>query len=71
MGSPLISALAPVGTDSVLTTSVSGVNSQNSDDALRLELTNNSANPTLTGWHDYTFITSGTTTPANDAVPNP
>jgi rhamnogalacturonan endolyase len=65
------SDLAAVGADNVLTTSVSGTNSQDSDDALRLELTNNSANPTLTGWNDYTFVTSGTTTPANDAVPNP
>jgi hypothetical protein len=65
-----VSALAPVGADNVLTTSVSGTNSQDSDDALRLELTNNSANPTLTGWHDYTFVTNGTTTPANDSLPN-
>jgi rhamnogalacturonan endolyase len=41
-----------------------------SDDALRLELTNTSADPATTGWHDYTFL-NGTTTLNNDAVPNP
>jgi hypothetical protein len=53
------------------------------DDAWRLELTNNTSNPTVTGWNDYTYIT-GTNYPAtppaapnssglynNDAVPNP
>jgi hypothetical protein len=53
------------------------------DDAWRLELTNNTSNPTVTGWNDYTYIT-GANTPAtppsapnssgllnNDAVPNP
>jgi hypothetical protein len=53
------------------------------DDAWRLELTNTSSNPTVTGWNDYTYVT-GTGTPAtppnppnssgllnNDAVPNP
>lgn len=52
------------------------------DDALRLELTNNTSNPATTGWNDYTYIigtgTPATTPPANssglynnDAVPNP
>jgi hypothetical protein len=52
------------------------------DDAWRLELTNTSSNPTVTGWNDYTYV-SGTGTPAttppanssglynNDAIPNP
>jgi hypothetical protein len=52
------------------------------DDAWRLELTNNTSNPTVTGWNDYTYVI-GTGTPAttappnssgllnNDAVPNP
>jgi hypothetical protein len=53
------------------------------DDAWRLELTNTSSNPAVTGWNDYTYIT-GTSTPAvpplpanssglynNDAIPNP
>jgi hypothetical protein len=44
------------------------------DDALRLELTNTSSNPTATGWNDYTYIYgSGSTqyTLNNDAIPNP
>jgi hypothetical protein len=52
------------------------------DDAWRLELTNTSSNPTVTGWNDYTYVI-GTGTPAttappnssgllnNDAIPNP
>jgi hypothetical protein len=66
-----ISALNAVGADNVITTSVSGVNSNDSDDALRLELSNSGANPGVTGWHDYYYVTSGTTTPSNDAVDNP
>jgi len=65
------SALNPEGTDNVITTSVSGTNTQNSDDALRLELSNIGATPSLTGWNDYYFVTSSTTTPSNDTVPNP
>jgi hypothetical protein len=53
------------------------------DDAWRLELTNNTSNPTVTLWNDYTYVT-GTGTPAtppnppnssglynSDALPNP
>ena len=58
------------GADNVITTQVSGVNSQNSDDALRLELTNLGADPAVTNWHDYYFVTNGKTTAANDTVPN-
>jgi len=64
------SALNAEGADNVITTQVTGVNSQNSDDALRLELTNLGADPAVTNWHDYYFVTNGTTTPANDTVPN-
>jgi rhamnogalacturonan endolyase len=33
-------------------------------DALRLEIDGTGANPTVTGWHDYTYVSSsGTTTP--------
>ena len=49
---------------------ITGTNSQNSDDALRLELTNTGADPSVTGWHDYYFVTNGKTTAANDTVPN-
>lgn len=65
-----VSLLKPVGTDNVITTSVSGVNSNDSDDAIRLELSNSGADPAVTNWHDYYFVTSGKTTPSNDTVPN-
>ena len=41
------SALSPDGMDNVITTQVTGVNSENSDDALRLELTNIGADPSV------------------------
>jgi hypothetical protein len=77
------SALKPEGADNVITINVSGTNkaqteggkvatvANNSDDALRLEISNTGANPTVTGWHDYEFVTSGTDTAANDTVANP
>jgi hypothetical protein len=77
------SALKPEGADNVITISVSGTShaqteggkvqsvANNSDDALRLELSNTGANPTVTGWHDYEFVTSGVDTPAGDTVSNP
>jgi hypothetical protein len=70
-----ISALNAAGTDNVITIKITGTNSNNSDDAFRLELSPNGANPTVTGWHDYSFVTkvgsASSTTVANDAVPNP
>jgi hypothetical protein len=66
-----ISALNPAGEDNVITVQVSSSGSCNMDDALRFELSVNGAQPSVTGWNDYTYVTSGTTTPANDAVPNP
>jgi hypothetical protein len=66
-----VSALNPVGADNVITTSVSGVNSNDSDDAIRLELSNSGADPAVTGWHDYYFVTSSKTTASVDTVPNP
>ena len=39
-------------------------------DALRLEITPNSADPASTGWNDYAYVTSGVEKPANDAVGN-
>lgn len=64
------SALNAEGADNVITTQVSGVNAQNSDDALRLELTNLGADPAVTNWHDYYFVSNVKTTPASDTVPN-
>jgi hypothetical protein len=40
-------------------------------DALRLEITNTSADPAITGWNDYEYVSSSKYTAANDAVPNP
>ena len=63
-------ALNPVGADNVITISMSQ-SGGTSDDAIRLELTNVSANPTLRGWNDYEFLYGSTDIPANDALPNP
>jgi hypothetical protein len=65
------SDLAAAGADNVITVHVAGVNTADTDDAFRLELSNLGAAPDVTGWNDYEFVTSGTTTPPNDAVPNP
>jgi hypothetical protein len=70
------SELSPTGQNNVLTISVNSTQGDQ-DDALRLELTNTSADPTTRGWNDYTFLTAGATagttasTAANDTVPNP
>jgi hypothetical protein len=70
-----IADLNAVGADNIVTTQVTGTNSQNADDALRLELSPAGANPTVTGWHDYYFETpngaSETTVTSNDALANP
>ncbi len=69
------SALKPAGENNVLTISVSQPEGDE-DDALRLELTNTSAAPSVRGWNDYSFVTAGATggsvtVPPNDAIPNP
>ena len=64
-----VSDLAAAGANNVLSISVSANGAM--DDALRLELSNTGAAPSVTGWHDYTYVTSGTTTAANDVLPNP
>ncbi|MDR3745278.1 MAG: choice-of-anchor D domain-containing protein [Acidobacteriaceae bacterium] len=67
------------GGSNEITASMSGTGSE--DDAWRLELTNNTSNPTVTGWNDYTYVI-GTNYPGtgtanssglynNDAVNNP
>ncbi len=67
------SSLKQAGQDNVLTLGVSqtyGV----MDDALRMELTNTSAAPSVTGWNDYEFVSSSSTSGnlhANDSLPNP
>lgn len=67
------SALKPAGEDNVLTIGVSQTYGA-MDDALRLQLTNTSAAPSSTGWNDYEFVGTSSTSQnvqANDAVPNP
>jgi rhamnogalacturonan endolyase len=64
------SVLKPTGGDNVLTFSVSQTQGVEWD-ALRMELTNASADPAITGWHDYEFLYNATDTKPNDAVPNP
>lgn len=59
-----------VGGDNQLSLSASGTG--DSDDALRVELSNTNASPIVTGWNDYTVMTSPSVIiPPNDAVPNP
>ncbi len=61
------SDLNPPGQDNVITLSVNhswGV----MYDALRLEITNTSADPAVTGWHDYEFLYGNTDTFPNDTL---
>lgn len=39
-------------------------------DALRMEISNKSANHNTTGWNDYEFIGGGADQPTNDSVSN-
>jgi hypothetical protein len=64
------SALNPPGADNILDIHVNqsaGV----SDDALRFELTNISADPAVRGWHDYEFMYNTTDNTADDSIANP
>ena len=63
------SKLNPAGADNVITLSTNrpqGV----MYDALRMEVTNKSANHNIAGWNDYEFIDVGTDQPANDSLSN-
>jgi hypothetical protein len=64
------SQLNAPGQDNVLTFGESQPNGYTLD-ALRLEITNTSADPAVTGWNDYEYVSSSKYTAANDAVPNP
>jgi len=57
--------LLPAGQEDVLTFSVSTTNGVMYD-ALRMEITNKSASPSATGWHDYEYITGPNTQTAAD-----
>ncbi len=63
------SQLNPPGQDNVITFNVNRTQGVMYD-ALRMEITNNSADHTATGWNDYEFIYGSTDQPANDAVAN-
>ncbi|HEX4054755.1 MAG TPA: polysaccharide lyase family protein [Tepidisphaeraceae bacterium] len=62
------SDLSAVGTDNEFTFSVSAHTDGVMYDALRMEITNTSASPTVTGWHDYTYISGSSQTAQNDAL---
>ena len=64
-----VSALKPAGGDNVLTITTSH-GAGDMFDALRFELTNKSADPAVTGWHDYTYVSGSTYTAADEAVAN-
>jgi rhamnogalacturonan endolyase len=63
------SQLNPPGQDNVITLNVNRANGVMYD-ALRLEITNTSADPAVTGWNDYEYLYGSTYTPANDALAN-
>ena len=64
------SVLKPAGQDNVLTFAVSQTQGVEYD-ALRMELTNNTADPAVRGWNDYEFLYKTTDTKPNDAISNP
>jgi hypothetical protein len=64
-----VSALKPAGGDNVLTFSTNRADGVMFD-AMRFELAGKSADPAVTGWHDYAYIADGVDVPADDAVPN-
>jgi hypothetical protein len=66
-----ISDLDAVGTDNEFAFTVSGGSYGVMYDALRMEITNTSANPDVTGWDDYTYINGTTYIGQNDAVAEP
>ena len=61
--------LNPAGQDNVITFGVNRTQGVMYD-ALRMEVTNNSADHNATGWNDYEFLYGSTDEPVNDAVPN-
>ena len=66
-----LSDLSAVGADNEFTFGVSSHADGVMYDALRMEITNTSASPTVTGWDDYTYINGSTQVAQNDAVSIP
>ncbi|HEV2137093.1 MAG TPA: polysaccharide lyase family protein [Terracidiphilus sp.] len=64
-----VSALNPPGQDNKITFNV-GRTQGDEYDALRMEISNQSANPTATGWNDYDYVDATTSSFANDAISN-
>jgi hypothetical protein len=62
-----IGDLNTVGTDNEFTLAVSGGTYGVLYDALRMEITNTSANPSVTGWDDYNYINGSTQIVQDDA----
>ena len=63
-----VSDLAAVTADNEFTFGVSAHTDGVMYDALRMEITNTSANPATTGWDDYTYINGNTQIAPDDAV---
>ncbi|MGA2886600.1 MAG: polysaccharide lyase family protein [Terracidiphilus sp.] len=63
------SLLNPPGEDNIIALSVNRANGVMYD-AMRLEITNTSADHTVTGWNDYEFLYGSTYEAANDAIEN-
>jgi hypothetical protein len=61
-------ALNTVGADNTFTFGVPTSGDGVMYDALRMEITNTSANPAVTGWYDYNYINSSGTTVQNDSI---
>jgi rhamnogalacturonan endolyase len=63
-----VADLSAIGADNEFTFGVSAHEYGVMYDALRMEITNTSASPTVTGWDDYTYINGGTQVAPNDAA---
>ena len=63
-----VADLNAAGAEDVLTLSPSAHADGVMYDALRMEITNTSANPSVTGWDDYNYINGSTQVGQNDAV---
>lgn len=64
-----VSDLNPPGQDNVVTLGVSRTQGEEYD-ALRMEISNQSASPAVTGWNDYDYADGSGYSFANDAVDN-
>jgi hypothetical protein len=57
------------GVDNVLSFGVSQIGWM--PDAIRMEITNSTGDPAVTGWHDYEYVNASKYTAATDAAANP